>query len=322
MSEAKQIANMSLLVTAANKIASDTMSFQLQRPDGGELPTFSAGSHIFVETPNELLRQYSLCNAPTELNRYVIAVKRDAAGRGGSKSMVDNLKVGDTLLASEPRNAFPLVQDAARYLFIAGGIGITPIRSMLLALSAAGSKPFKLYYCTRSSQETAFLGDWEKPEFKGKVVIHHDEGKPDRRLDLWPMLEKPDRTHLYCCGPNPLMQAVRDMAGHWPSSSVHFEDFGALKPKPRLDDRAFTVRLAKSGTKLTVPAQETLLQTLRNAGVRIASSCESGSCGSCQVGLLEGEADHRDFVLSENEQRDRIISCVSRACSPELVLDI
>ncbi|MGB3288982.1 MAG: ferredoxin reductase [Burkholderiaceae bacterium] len=322
MSEAKQIANMPLSVVAADKVADGTMSFELRNADGRPLPAFYAGSHIFVETPNKLLRQYSLCNAPSEEDRYVIAVKRDAAGRGGSISMVDDLKVGDTLFVSAPRNAFPLVETAPRYLFIAGGIGITPIRSMLFALCAASITSFKLYYCTRSVEDTAFREDWSRPEFSGKVVIHHDGGDPDRRLDLWPLLENPGRTHLYCCGPGPLMQSVRDMAGHWPSSSVHFEDFCTVKPKPRPDDRAFNARLAKSGMTITVPAQQTLLQTLRNAGVHIASSCESGSCGSCQVNLLEGEADHRDFVLSEAEQHDRIITCVSRACSPELVLDI
>lgn len=322
MSEAKQTANMPLLVAAVNKVADNTISFELQHPDGMQLPAFRAGSHVFVETPNGLLRQYSLCNAPAERHRYVIAVKREAAGRGGSASMVDGLKAGDTLFVSEPRDAFPLVEDAAQFLFIAGGIGITPIRSMVLALSDAAVKSFKLYHCTRSEADTAFREDWETPAYKGKVFIHHDRGEPDLRLDLWPLLENPGRTHLYCCGPNPLMQSVRDMTGHWPASSVHFEDFCAIKPQPRLDDHAFNVFLAKSGTKLTVPPDETLLQTLRTAGVRIASSCESGSCGSCRAPLLKGQADHRDFVLSKDERQDQIITCVSRACSSDLVLDL
>ncbi len=322
MTDANQIADIPLRVAAVTTVARDITSFELVRPDGEALPQFRAGSHIFVQTPNGMLRQYSLCNSPSEQHRYVIAVKRDAAGRGGSASMADSLRIGDPLLVSAPRDAFPFIDGASRYLFIAGGIGITPIRSMMLHLSEAGATSFKLYYCTRSAQETAFQKDFSAPEFKGKIIVHHDEGDPANRLDLWPMLENAGRTHLYCCGPAPLMQSVRDMTGHWPSSSVHFEDFCSVKPKPRPSDTAFTVCLAKSGTKLTVPAGATLLDTLRAAGIHIASSCESGSCGSCEVRLLAGEADHRDFVLSEDKQRDRIMVCVSRARSPELVLDL
>jgi phthalate 4,5-dioxygenase reductase subunit len=159
-------------------------------------------------------------------------------------------------------------------------------------------------------------------ERRGRVTIHHDEGDPARAYDLWPVLEQPKGAHVYCCGPRGLMEAVRDMTGHWPSSAVHFEDFGIGGAQATADSRPFTVRLARSGRELTVPATASLLDTLRGHGVRVASSCESGTCGSCRTGLLDGEADHRDLVLAEHERHCNIMVCVSRARSNMLVLDL
>jgi len=324
MTSIEELTPLTLQVGHVSRIARDITLFELVSMERSTLPPFQPGDHLFVRTPNGLMRQYSLCNSPSDKNRWMIAVKRDTGGRGGSISMTDELKPGDLVNVSAPRNAFPLIKAASRYLFIAGGIGITPIRSMILHLAEAGVSNYKLYYCTRSREDTAFADDFGAPEFQGKAVLHHDGGDPDRQLDLWPVLENPGRTHLYCCGPGPLMRAVRDMTGHWPASSVHFEDFGSARLKPRSDDHPFTVLLARSGRRLEVPAGESLLQALHSAGIAVASSCESGTCGSCRVGLVSGEADHRDFVLSEQERQSAIMPCVSRSLAPgsELVLDL
>lgn len=309
-------------VQHTDRIAEDIQLFELVDPNGADLPEFSAGAHILVQVPNGLVRRYSLCNDPNERDRYVIAVKREAAGRGGSTSLVDETKPGSQLFVSAPRNDFSLTGNPASYLFIAGGIGITPILSMIRYLRSAGGRPFKLYYLSRAPEMTAFREELSGPEYRGKVVVHHDYGDPDKSYDLWPVLEQPKGAHLYCCGPRGLMEAVRDMTGHWSSAAVHFEDFGAGKAARAEADRPFAVRLAQSGEVIEVPADASILEVLRARGHSIPSSCESGTCGTCRVKLLEGEADHRDLVLSEHERYDTIMVCVSRAYSPELVIDL
>ena len=313
---------MDLRVARAEPIAEGIRLFELRRPDGGELPPFTPGAHVGVRVPTGEDRKYSLCNDPAERDRYLIAVKREADGRGGSVALVDGVAAGDTLSVTEPRNDFALKGNPVRYLFIAGGIGITPIRSMVLHLTATGGKPFRLYYLCRSPAVTAFREEFAGPAFRGKAVLHFDEGDPDRAYDLWPVLEEPKGAHLYCCGPRSLMQAVRDMTGHWSSSAVHFEDFGAGRPIPGIVDRPLTVRLARSGAVLDVPAGRTILEVLREAGHRVPSSCESGTCGTCRTRYLEGEPEHRDLVLSDRERTREVMVCVSRAKSPELVLDL
>ncbi|MGH6815910.1 MAG: PDR/VanB family oxidoreductase [Hyphomicrobiaceae bacterium] len=308
-------------IVKAIDVAEDVRYYELVSPDGSDLPEFEAGAHLLVRAPNGALRRYSLCNDPHERNRYAIAVKREAAG-GGSASLYEETKAGDELLVSAPRNNFALTGNPARYLFVAGGIGITPILSMIRYLASSGGRPFKLYYLCRTPETTAFREDLGAPSFRGKVAIHHDYGDPNRSYDLWPVLEEPKGAHLYCCGPRGLMEAVRDMTGHWSSAAVHFEDFGAGKAARAADDKPFGVRLAKSNRTIEVPAGVTLLEALRAHGHHIASSCESGTCGTCRVGLLAGEADHRDLALADRERAHTILVCVSRARSPELVLDL
>ena len=311
-----------LRITDKTEIARDIFRFELARGDGGELPEFTAGAHVSLRTPCGLIRKYSLSNDPEERQRYVIAVKREIPGTGGSVSLTTDAKVGDEIEVGEPRNDFPLASNINNFVFIAGGIGITPILSMMRHLRSTGAGRFKLYYLTRSPELTAFREELTGPEFAGQVVIHHDHGDPDKSLDLWPVLEKPLGRHRYCCGPRPLMEAVRDMSGHWSSAAVHFEDFGASKPAHKADDKPFTVRLARSGKSFEVPANVSILDTLRAEGVKVSSSCESGTCGSCRTRLLEGEAEHRDLVLTEREHKTDIMICVSRAKSGELVLDL
>ena len=313
---------MSLEVHRKTGIAQDIFLFELVRPDHSGLPPFTAGSHLLVLTPNGLSRRYSLCNAPSERGRYVIAVKRDAAGGGGSISMVDDVTVGSRLDVSPPLNYFPLAAEATNHLLIAGGIGITPVLSMMRELIAKKAD-FQLVYCTRSPETTAFLDELSAPELAGRVLVHHDHGDRERSLAIGPVVAtRTGETHLYCCGPRPLMQAVRELTQHWPHAAVHFEDFGTSAHPEQNGDKAFSVRLAHSGVTVDVPAGVSILAALRGRGITVPSSCESGTCGSCRTTLLSGMAEHRDFVLDDDEQGNEIMICVSRAQSAELVLDM
>lgn len=270
------------------------------------------------------MRQYSLCGAQSDTSRYLIAVKREATSRGGSSSMVETLKPGDTLEIGAPVNQFPLDDRARSFLLIAGGIGITPMLAMALALAEEGSRRFRLVYLTRDNESTAFLDQLTSPELKASVTLHQDGGNPDRAFDLWPLLEKPGSVsgqHVYCCGPSGLMEAVRDMTGHWPSGAVHFESFG-VDTAPRADDRAFRVACRRSGVEFEVPVGRSILEVARAQGITVPSSCESGTCGSCRTELLAGEADHRDLVLLPEEQASQIMVCVSRARSERLELEL
>ena len=311
---------MKLRVRSADMIATDIRQFDLVVPGDGELPEFMPGAHLLIQAPNGVTRRYSITSAPDERDHYSIAVKRETNGRGGSISMVDTVHEGDLVHVSLPRNEFEL-KDASSYVFIAGGIGITPIRSMIHHIVNTTGKPWKLYYLSRDPAMTAFSEEFAAPEFHGKVVMHHDYGDPDKSLDLWPVLEKP-KGQVYCCGPKGLMDAVRDMTGHWSVAAVHFEDFGAGKTARSVDDKPFIVRYGEGGAPIEVGAKETMLEALRSNGHRIPSSCESGTCGSCRMKLLNGEPDHRDLVLSDAERLSYIMPCVSRAHSPEIVVEL
>jgi len=267
---------MPLRVTRNDKIADGIHLMEFRDAGGKELPEFTAGAHITIRVPNGLLRKYSLCNDPAERDRYLLAVKREANGRGGSSNLIDTVKAGDELIVTAPVNDFGLPSRAQDFLFIAGGIGITPIMAMIRQVQAEG-KRFRLFYCTRSPETTAFLDELSVPEFKGKVTLHHDQGDPARALDLWPILEeRKSREHLYCCGPRPLMEAVRNMTGHWSTAAVHFEAFSdAETHKP--DDKPFKVRLARSGAVIEVPVTKTILEALREHGLDVFLECNIDS---------------------------------------------
>jgi phthalate 4,5-dioxygenase reductase subunit len=310
------------VVAGKRNVADGIVSFELRDPEGRELPAFTAGAHVTVRVPSGANRNYSLSNDPDERDRYVIAVKRDAAGRGGSISMTDDVAEGDLIDVSEPRNEFELNDRARSYVFVAGGIGITPILSMMRHLKATGGPRFKLYYLTRSPEMTAFIDELTDPEWKSHVVVHHDFGDLANAFDFWSVFEKPGSgTHVYCCGPRALMDGVRDMTGHWPQGSVHFESFG-VDAALSAQNEAFTVKLERSGRCFDIPVDRSILEVLRDNGIRAPSSCESGTCGSCRTTLCAGEAEHRDMVLGEDEKASQIMICVSRAKGGELVLDL
>ena len=311
---------MPLRVTRNERIADGIHLMEFRNASGQPLPEFSAGAHIAIRVPNGALRKYSLCNDPAERDRYAIAVKREVNGRGGSSNLIDAVKAGDELMVAPPVNDFGLPPRAQDFLFIAGGIGITPIMAMIRQAQAQG-KRFRLFYCTRSPETTAFLDELSRPEVKDSVVIHHDHGDLSCALDLKPILaERKNREHLYCCGPRPLMEAVREMTDHWSPTAVHFEAFSEAETH-KTTDRPFKVKLAKSGDVLEVPTDKTILEVLRAHGLEVPSSCETGTCGTCRTKLLAGEADHRDLVLAAHERADTIMICVSRAKSGEIKID-
>ena len=320
MTVADQPQMMPLRVTRNDRIADGIHMLEFRDAGGRPLPEFSAGAHITIRAPSGLLRKYSLCNAPAERDRYLVAVKREVNGRGGSIDLIDHVKAGDQLMVAPPVNDFGLPQRAQDFLFIAGGIGITPIMAMIRQLRAEG-KRFRLFYCSRSPDTTAFLDELSAPELKDQVIIHYDGGDPSRSLDLRPILqERKNREHLYCCGPRPLMEAVRKMTDHWSAAAVHFEAFSdAETHKPT--DKPFKVKLAHSGAVIEVAADKTILEALREHGLEVPSSCETGTCGTCRTKLIAGEADHRDLVLHDHERADTIMICVSRARTDEITID-
>ncbi len=320
MTASNQPQMMPLRVTRNDKIADGIHMLEFRDTGGQPLPEFSAGAHIAIQVPNGLLRKYSLCNDPAERDRYLVAVKREANSRGGSANLIDHVKAGDELMVAPPVNDFGLPPRAQEFLFIAGGIGITPFMAMIRQLRTE-NKRFRLFYCARSPETTAFLDDLSAPEFKDQVTIHYDGGDPSRSLDLRPILqERKNREHLYCCGPRPLMEAVRHMTDHWSSTAVHFEAFSdAETHKPT--DKPFKVKLARSGAVIEVPTTKTILEALREHGLDVPSSCETGTCGTCRTKMLAGESDHRDLVLAEHERADTIMICVSRARTDEITID-
>lgn len=310
---------MSLRLERKVPLAEDIWLFEFVRPDGGALPAFEAGAHVTLVTPSGARRNYSLCNDPAESDRYQLGIKAERDGRGASLSLVEQTEVGDVLPVADPENTFDLV-DADEYIFIAGGIGITPIMCMIRSLLARGHERFHLYYLTRSPELTAFREELADGALADRVTIHHDGGDPDNVYDFWPVFEKPGKAHVYCCGPRPLMEEIRGVSGHWPQARIHFEDFASDVQAVREDDRAFTVRHADTGETVDVPADATILDTLRRAGHDLPSSCESGTCGTCRTELVEGEADHRDMVLEAHQRDTHIMICVSRARGDEIVL--
>ena len=320
MTTSDQLQMLPLRVTRNDRIADGIHLFEFRDVEDKSLPEFSAGAHIAIRTQNGLLRKYSLCNDPAERDRYLVAIKRETNGRGGSANLIDNTKAGDELMVAPPVNDFALPQRAQDFLFIAGGIGITPIMAMIKEVVRQG-KHFRLFYCSRSPETTAFIDDLNAPEFKDRVVIHYDEGDPGKSLDLKSILaERKNREHLYCCGPRPLMEAVRHFTDHWSAAAVHFEAFSEAEThKPT--DKPFKVRLSHSGDVIEVPTDKTILEVLREHGLEVPSSCETGTCGTCRTKLLAGKADHRDLYLPDHDRADSIMICVSRALTDEITID-
>jgi vanillate O-demethylase ferredoxin subunit len=309
-----------LRVKSATWEAPSVVSYDLRPLEPGELPPFTAGAHVDLTLPNGLIRSYSLINPQAERHRYVIAVQRDRASRGGSKWVHENFRPGDILTVNGPRNNFALNEAAQKSVFIAGGIGITPIMSMIERLSTL-NREWELVYCARKRADTAFA---EKlADFGSRVRFNFDEEPGGRMLDIAATVRAaPPDAHLYCCGPLPMLEAFEAAAASLPRDRVHVEYFTAKEPAAV--QGGFTVVLAKSGKEFVVPPGKTILDTLLDAGLDIPYSCTEGICGTCETRVLEGEPDHRDLILTEDERAAGkvMMICCSGAKSEKLVLDL
>lgn len=304
--------------------AENVHSYDLVPPRGGALVPFSAGSHIDLHLPNGMIRSYSLVNDQSETNRYVIAVSKDAASRGGSTFIHDNVRVGDILTISHPRNNFSLHEGAEHSVLIAGGIGITPIFSMLRRLEALG-RSWELYYAARTRFTAAFLDELNALRSNVHLNLHvnFDQEPTGRMLDLGGILSnvRPD-AHLYCCGPIPMLEAFEAATAGRPSSNVHVEYFKA-KEKPAAAG-GFEVKLSRSNRTIAVEPGKTILDALLDAGISANYACAEGVCGTCETKVIEGVPEHRDLFLSKEEQAENktIMICCSGSKSSTLVLDL
>ena len=310
---------LSLRIVSATWEAPNIVSYELRPPEGGELPPFTAGAHIDLSLPNGLVRSYSLVNSQSERHRYVIAVQKDRASRGGSKWVHENFRVGELLTANGPRNNFALEEAAEKSVFIAGGIGITPILSMTERLSALG-RDWELVYCARKRAGTAFL---ESLQRKPQVRFNFDEEPGGKMLDIAAVVKAaPANAHFYCCGPLPMLEAFEQATRDLPRERVHVEYFTAKAP-PAVEG-GFTVVLARKGLTIAVAPGKTILETLRDHGVDVPYSCTEGVCGTCETRVLEGVPDHRDLILTEAERASNktMLICCSGSKSEKLVLDL
>jgi ferredoxin-NADP reductase/predicted pyridoxine 5'-phosphate oxidase superfamily flavin-nucleotide-binding protein len=314
-----------LIVTGIRQLTPEVRAYELRRPDSGDLPPVGAGSHILIPVPSENGRQesraYSISSSPSRRDAYEIAVRLDPDGRGGSRAIHAGYTLGTRLRASRPRNTFTLHRNDRPAVLIAGGIGITPLKAMAHALKADG-RPFHLHYAARSGALMAY-----RPELAGALegAVSFYDTAADQRIDIEAVLSNAALDAIiYVCGPSRLIDAVRRTAfalGIAPARVVH-ESFGAA-PNPDTDT-AFEVHLERSGTTLQVAADKSILDTLIDAGVATDFECRSGTCGTCATKVLEGEPLHRDSALTdaERDQAGLICTCVSRAASDRLVLDL
>lgn len=299
-------------------------SYELVAPDGGDLVPFTAGSHIDLHLSNGMIRSYSLVNDQSEKNRYVVAINKDAAGRGGSRFVHEVLRTGDVITVSPPRNNFALQEIAAHSVLIAGGIGITPLLSMARRLDRLGCS-WELYYATRARAAAAFLAElsaFESSEL-ARLHLHFDQECSGRVLDIPAIIKKaPIDAHLYCCGPVAMLEAFEASTADRPSAQVHVEYFTA-KQEPAAEG-GFEVRLARSNRTIMVEPGKTILQALLDSGMAVNHACTEGVCGTCETRVIGGTPDHRDLFLGKEEQATNatMMICCSGSKSSTLILDL
>ncbi|WP_426536413.1 PDR/VanB family oxidoreductase [Bradyrhizobium sp. McL0615] len=299
-------------------------SYELVSPDGGDLAPFTAGSHIDMHLQNGMIRSYSLVNDQSERHRYVIAVNRDASGRGGSCFVHNAIRAGDLIDVSAPRNNFALHEEAECSVLIAGGIGITPLMSMIRRLEAL-ERPWKLSYAARTRRAAAFLGDLDaiRPDVHRNLHLDFDDERAGRTFDLATIVANaPAHAHLYCCGPVPMLEAFETATAGRPAGHAHVEYFQA-KRAPALEG-GFEVRLARSNRTIVVEPGKSILDAALDAGISANYSCAEGVCGTCETRVIDGIPDHRDLFLSSEEQaaNKTIMICCSGSKSGTLVLDL
>lgn len=308
-----------LVVTAREVRAEGVISLTLADPGGGRLPPWEPGAHVDLLL-GDYVRQYSLCGPPDDQHTWRLAVLLEADGRGGSAAAHQMLKAGDLVAVRGPRNHFAL-RAAPRYIFIAGGIGITPILPMI-AVAGSGAS-WRLFYGGRRRASMAFLDELEG--YGERVLVWPQDERGLLPLDE--ILGTPaDGVLVYCCGPEGLLAAVEQRCAAWPAGTLRVERFSP-KPQPESGpggDAAFEVVCQRSGLTVTVPPGKSILETLDEQGLTVISSCQEGVCGTCETRVLEGIPDHRDSLLTEEEREanDYMMVCVSRAKSDRLVLDL
>lgn len=318
------MSNLNVRVLSRRTEAEGICSFELAAVEGENLPAFTAGAHIDVHVAPGLVRQYSLCNDPSEVTKYRIAVLREPHSRGGSAGMHDRVAEGQCLTISTPKNHFPLTA-SSRTLLLAGGIGITPILSMARELHSSNAA-FELHYAGRSVSRMAFLDELSAAPFAASVRVHADDGDAAQRFNAVDLLANPaSDLHLYVCGPSGFMDHVLSTAkaAGWADTHLHREYF-ASAPVDTSSDGAFELKLSRTGLRCTVPAGKSVLEVLLAHGVDVPYSCESGVCGTCLTQVLDGTPDHRDSYLNDAERASgtQFLPCCSRAKSPTLVIDL
>jgi tetrachlorobenzoquinone reductase len=304
--------------------AENINSYELVAPRGGDLVPFTAGSHIDLQLSNGMIRSYSLVNDQSEQNRYVIAVNKDAASRGGSKFVHETVRVGDIITISHPKNNFSLQEQAGHSVLIAGGIGITPLLSMIRRLETLG-RSWELFYAVRTRLSAAFLDDLNtlRPNVHLNLHVNFDQESSGRMFDLSAILENvPADAHIYCCGPVPMLEAFEAGTTGRPAGQVHVEYFKA-REKPAAEG-GFEVKLARSNRTIVVKPGKTILDALLDAGIAANYACAEGVCGTCETKVIEGIPDHRDLFLGKEEQaaNKTMMICWSGSKSPTLVLDL
>jgi ferredoxin-NADP reductase len=318
---------MKLIVESITEEAPGILAFRLVDPTGAPLPPYAPGAHVDVNLPGGIMRQYSLCGDPADSGAYLIAVKLEAASRGGSRALHSDVKSGTTLEVGAPRNLFALEPSAPEHLLFGAGIGITPLLSMAYSLEEAGAD-FTLHYFARGADDAAFSGLLSREPFAGKVHFHYavqPDGIATRLDECLAAARSGSDAHVYTCGPAPFMDKVVERAAlHRPAESIHLEHFKAAPLSPKGEEHAFELKLASSGRLLAVPQGVSIVEVLAEAGIQIDTSCREGICGTCIVPVLEGEPDHRDHCLSKKEKaaNDQICACVSRSRTALLVLGL
>lgn len=312
-----------LVVQRRRAAADGVVALDLAHPGGDDLPAWEPGAHIDLLLDEGLVRQYSLCGDPRDVKIWRVGVLLDPQSRGGSRHVHEHLVEGSAVRVRGPRNNFELV-DSPRYLFIAGGIGITPIMTMVDSAQETGSD-WRLIYLGRSRTTMAFA-EALSGAYGDRVTVWADD-ENGRFFDLESTLKEPaDETLVYCCGPEPLLSAVEKHCGHWPEGSLHIERFAAKAPAAPVAEAldTFQVVCQRSGVTVEVSGETSILEALEDADVPILSSCLEGICGTCEAKVLEGTPDHRDSMLTDAERAsgNKILTCVSRSCSEKLVLDL
>lgn len=308
-----------LVVSRKQALTADVTLLDLRDPEDGALPAWEPGAHIDLVLPGEMVRQYSLCSDPGDDHVWQVGVLRESAGRGGSIHIHDVLAEGDLIEVRGPRNNFPL-EPAESYLFIGGGIGITPLIPMVDAAIAQGAS-WELVYGGRSRETMCFV---DQLESRGDQVAIRPQDVHGL-LDLPGLLgEARPGTAVYCCGPEPLLEAVEAACASWPAGALHLERFSAKELGEPVRSDSFEIELTVSDVVLTVPPDRSIMQVMEDNGIPVVASCMEGTCGSCETVVLGGTPDHRDSILSpaEQEASETMMVCVSRSVSPRLTLEI